>query len=283
MKKYARYCINAFNACLALCVAAIPFQTQAQQRPLWELGIGTAAMHLPYYRGSESGRGYVLPYPYIIYRGEYLNVDEGEVRGLLYQSDDFVLDLSMAGGVPVPSDENGPRIGMPDLDPTLEFGPSAEFRLWHNKDRRGQHLWLHLPLRAAYSLDGRDTAHEGWIFAPYLEFSHASRDGSLEHSISFGPMFADDAYHDYFYGVNPAFATPSRPAYEGRSGYNGSRLTLLTQKRVDSFFLSAFLRLDQLNGAVFTDSPLLQTRNYHIIGIAVSWILARSDETVYSR
>lgn len=283
MKKLVKFYSSASKTWLALCLTSIPLLSQAQQRPLWELGIGTTAMHLPYYRGSENGRGYVLPYPYAIYRGEYLNVEEGQIRGLLYQGNDFVLDLSLAVGVPVPSDENGPRVGMPDLDPTLEFGPSLEFRLWHNKDRRGQNLWLHLPLRAAYSIDGRDSAHEGWILAPYLEFNHTSRDGSLEHSISFGPMYADDAYHDYFYGVKPAFATPNRPAYEGRSGYNGSRLTLVTKKRVDNFSLSAFLRLDQLNGAVFTTSPLLQTRNYHIIGIAVSWILARSDETVYSR
>ncbi len=171
---------------------------------------------------------------------------------------------------------------MPDLDPTLEFGPSLEFRLWHDGRRWGQNLWLRLPLRAAYSIDGRDTAHEGWIFAPYIEFNHTSRDGSLEHSISLGPMYADDAYHDYFYGVNPAYATPTRPAHEGRSGYNGSRITLVTEKRIDNFSFSAFIRLDQLNGAVFTDSPLLQTRSYHIVGIAVSWILARSNETVYS-
>jgi len=286
--KLAKSCSNAFRliSLLALTCLATPdlalAQTQPQQKPLWELGIGTAAMQLPYYRGSETGRGYLLPYPYLTYRGDFLNVDDGEVRGLLYQSDSVIVDLSLAGGVPVPSDQDGPRQGMPDLSPSVEFGPSLDLRLWDKDQHRGQKLWLRLPLRAAYSIDGRDSAHQGWIFAPYLEFSRESYAANLEYSLSIGPMFADGAYHDYFYGVDPAYATPSRPAYRGRSGYNGSRITLLTQKRIDNFSLTAFVRLDSLSGAAFSGSPLVQSRRFHIIGFAISWILSQSDKRVSS-
>ena len=280
--KFEKSCNSAFSLIGLLALLCLPAQGQAQQKPLWELGIGSAAMQLPYYRGSESGRGYLLPYPYLIYRGEFFNVDKDGLRGLLYRSEDTVLDISLAGGVPVPSDQNGPRQGMPYLKPSIEFGPSLDLRLWDEDRHRGQKLWLHLPLRAAYSIDGSDSAHQGWIFAPYLEFSRESHAAKLEYSLSLGPMFADAAYHDYFYGVSPAYATPTRPAYQGHSGYNGSRITLLVQKRIENFSLAAFIRLDSLNGAAFSDSPLFQTRNYHIIGFAFSWILTQSDKLVSS-
>lgn len=280
--KLAKSCNNAFRLIGLLVLLCLSTQAQAQQKPLWELGIGTAAMQLPYYRGSETGRSYLLPFPYLIYRGDFLNVDDGEVRGLLYQSDTVVIDLSMAAGVPVPSDPNGPRQGMPDLNPSVEFGPSLALRLWDDKQHKDQKLWLKLPLRAAYSVDGRDSAHQGWIFAPYLEFSRETYTSKLKYSLALGPMFADNAYHDYFYGVSPSYATPTRPAYQGRSGYNGSRITLLTQKRIDNFSLAAFIRLDSLHGAVFTDSPLVQTRHYKLFGFAISWILGQSDEMVSS-
>lgn len=281
--KLAKSCNNVFRLIGLLVLTCSATPALAQQKPLWELGIGTAAMQLPYYRGSETGRSYLLPFPYLIYRGDFLNVDDGEVRGLLYQSDSVVLDLSMAGGVPVPSDQNGPRQGMPDLSPSVEFGPSLALRLWDDKPHKDLKLWLHLPLRAAYSVDGRDSAHQGWIFAPNLEFSRETYVSKLKYSLSIGPMFADDAYHDYFYGVSPAYATPTRPTYQGRSGYNGSRITLLTQKQIDNFSLAGFIRLDSLNGATFTDSPLVQTHRYYIVGFAVSWILGQSEQMVSSR
>ena len=286
--KSRKSCNNAFKAApllglLALLGSLFTGNTQAQQRPLWELGIGAAGLYLPYYRGSSSGRSYLLPFPYLIYRGDYLNVDEDGLRGLLYRSEAVALDISLAAGVPVPSDQNGPRQGMPDLDPTVEFGPSLELRLWHDQQHRGKNLWLHLPLRAAYSVTGSSINHEGWLFAPYLEFKHKGELATdLEHSISIGPMFADDAYHDYFYGVAPAYATASRPAYQGHSGYNGSRVTLSTQKHIKNFSVAAFIRLDSLNGASFTDSSLVQTRNYHLFGFALSWILGQSKQMVYS-
>ncbi|HHJ80154.1 MAG TPA: MipA/OmpV family protein [Candidatus Tenderia electrophaga] len=280
--KLAKSCNNVFRLGSLLLLIALTAPAQAQQKPLWELGIGSAVMQLPYYRGSAAERGYLLPYPYLIYRGDFLNIDKNGVRGRLYRSDKLVLNLSLAGGVPVPSDQNGPRQGMPDLSPTIEFGPSLDLRLWNKDQHRGQKLWLRLPLRAAYSVAGRDSAHQGWIFAPYLEFSRESYASQLEYSLSVGPMFADSKYHDYFYGVDPVYATPSRPTYRGRRGYNGSRITLLLQKRINNLSLSAFARLDSLNGTAFNDSPLLQSRRYHIIGFAISWILSQSDKRMSS-
>jgi outer membrane protein len=284
MMKSGKSCNNAFKALLIfLSLGLMTSSALAQQRPLWELGLGLAGLHLPYYRGSNQERGYLLPFPYIIYRGDFFQVDEDGLQGLLYRSPDVVVDLSLAGGVPVPSNKDGARQGMPNLAPTVEFGPSLEFRLWNKENHYHDSLWLRMPLRATYSVDGLHWGHEGWIFAPYLEYSKKPLQAKdMEYNLAIGPIFSDADYHDYFYGVDPAYATPSRPAYKGRGGYSGSRITLTTQKTIGNLTLSAFLRLDNLNGAAFIDSPLVERRSYHIAGFAMIWILGRSETLVYS-
>ena len=268
---------SAITLCLAL---SLSDTSMARELPKWELGIGLTTLNMPYYRGSDQNKTYLLPYPYIIYRGEYLNVDEDGVRGWLFKSDDIKLDLSLAGGVPVPSDQNGRRKGMTDLDPSIEFGPSLEIRL---RETDNHALWLSLPLRAAYSVDGTRFEHQGWGLSPYLEYTtYNTLNSGWESSISLGPIFADDAYHDYFYGVTSQYATATRPAYQASSGYSGSRLTLFAKKQFNSFWLGAFIRFDNLNQAAFEDSPLVATHRYHLVGIAATWILNRSEERVYA-
>ena len=273
---------NAFNLLLSLLLTGLlllPTGGSALERPLWELGAGIATLNAPYYRGSSSSRSYALPYPYLIYRGEYLNIDREGIRGWLYRSDSLNLDLSLAAGLPVPNGQNGPRHGMDKLDPTVEIGPSLEYRLWHSQDRR-QNTWLYLPLRSAFAI-ASPTTYQGWIFAPYLEWKrHDFGRSGWTNSIAIGPLFSNSRYHNYFYGVTPPYSTASRPSYEASSGYSGSRLTLTSGKRFDQLWLSAFARLDTLKGATFSGSPLVESRSYHLIGVTLTWIFSRSEQTV---
>jgi len=50
-------------------IASIP--SHAADEPLWEAGLGIATVYLPDYRGSNHSRGYALPMPYFIYRGDF--------------------------------------------------------------------------------------------------------------------------------------------------------------------------------------------------------------------
>ena len=272
---------SAFNLLLPLLLTGLLLSTSsaARERPLWELGVGVATLNAPYYRGSSSSRSYAIPYPYITYRGEYLNVDREGIRGWLYRSDQLNLDLSLAAGLPVPNGQNGPRSGMNKLDPTVEIGPSMEYRLWRSQDRR-QNAWLHLPLRSAFVVANPAT-HQGWVFAPYLEWRrHDFGRSGWTNSIAIGPLFSDSRYNNYFYGVVPEYSTASRPGYEASNGYSGSRLTLMSGKSFDQLWLSAFARFDTLKGATFSDSPLVESRSYHLIGITLTWIFSRSEQTV---
>lgn len=252
----------------------------AQQLPKWELGAGISALHLQDYRGSAHDNNYLLPYPYLVYRGDRVKFADGNLQGFLFRSPNLKLDISLAGGLPVSSDHNNARSGMPNLAPTVEFGPSILARLWNDPDEH-RSVWLGLPLRSVFSIGDGGIHHQGWVFAPYIEYeSEHYNKNEWGITASVGPLFANSAYHDYYYSVEPQYATTARPAYDSPGGYSGSRVTLIAYRQVGSVKVAAFARFDSLKGASFHDSPLVERDSYHIFGIALTKILAKSKTLV---
>jgi outer membrane scaffolding protein for murein synthesis (MipA/OmpV family) len=266
---------------LVLLAVLAPSGARAEGKPLWEAGVGLAALRLPDYRGSDQYHSYVLPYPYLIYRGDILRVDRERISGRIFETDRVLLDVSLYGSVPVKNDDNPDRRGMPDLDPTFEVGPSLNVTLFEAKPERYT-LKLLLPVRAAFSTDFSSVRHEGWVFHPRLVFEKGDLipGSGVNLGLSVGPMFADRGYHRYFYTVDPAYATALRPAYDAGGGYSGTAFTAGLNKKLDPFILNAFVSLDALDGAVFRDSPLVKTKTSWICGFSVSWVFLKSSRMV---
>jgi len=258
----------------------VSHSAHAQKLPLWEIGVGLGALYLPFYRGASQTKTYALPYPYLVYRGKYLEIDAGSVRGHLFETKRTLLDLSLAAGIPVPSDEDGARVGMPRLDPTLELGPSLEVHLWHHKMKR-RSLTLNFPLRSSFSVSLDHIAQQGWSFSPYLEYAiKSSRHGDWKASLALGPLYADSDYHNYYYQVDAGYASASRPEYNASGGYSGSRVTFTVTKNIGDLWLGGFIRYDDLDGAVFKDSPLVTEGSYMAMGVALTWVFAKSETLV---
>ncbi len=254
-----------------------------EEKPLWELGIGAGILRMPDYRGSDESRYYVLPYPYLIYRGGILKIDERRISGQLFKTDRVLLDISGYGSVPVKSSSNSARAGMPDLDPTFEIGPALRIKLLES-NADGYKLSMALPLRAFFSTDFSSVRHEGWVFSPRLnlEKNNLIPETGLKLGISAGPMFADNSYNAYFYTVEQAYARATRPAYSAGGGYCGSTLTVGLNKAYKQLIFHAFVSADFLHGAVFEESPLVKTRTSVMSGFSVSWLFAKSAKTVTS-
>lgn len=282
-----RSCSPAVWIAIVLVVAVPAGHAQVAEprrsQPVWEAGIGLTALSLPDYRGAGRTRGYLLPLPYLVYRGPWLSVDRGGLRAELLDKGRLELDFSVNLSVPVRSDGNEARAGMPDLRPALELGPQLRARVWDSADRRAR-LRFELPLRYAFALDSslRDV---GFVFHPRLDLSVRAPFGlaGWNGSMVVGPMFATRRHHAYFYSVAPEYATATRPAYDAGSGYSGTQLTLTMSKRFPSYWIGAFLRADWLDGAAFVDSPLVERRTSFSAGIGISWILAESAARVVRR
>jgi outer membrane scaffolding protein for murein synthesis (MipA/OmpV family) len=251
------------------------------EKPLWELGVGLGLLQMPDYRGSDENRLYLLPYPYLVYRGDILKVDEQRISGQIFKTDRILLDFSGFGAVPVKSSNNSARAGMQDLDPTFELGPALKIKLWESKEDKFK-LDLTFPVRAFFSTNFSSVSHEGWVFSPRINFvkDDLIPDTGLNLGISAGPMFADSGYHAYFYTVEPAYATAARPAYSAGGGYSGSTLTVGLGKTYEQFVFNAFVSADFLQGASFENSPLVKRETSFMSGVSVSWIFFKSAKTV---
>lgn len=263
----------------AFLMLAVP--AQAKEEPLWELGVGIGALTMPDYTGSDENLNYVFPIPYVVYNGEILKVDRQGVRGDLFQSDRVKFDISLNAGAPVESGENGARVGMPDLDPTFELGPSLQFLLWRSEDRR--HVWtLRFPVRAVVATDFEESHSAGWRFQPNVNYDaeDVGPGGGWEWGIAVGPVWGSERYHDYYYEVAPQYATASRPAYDADGGYGGIRIGWALRKRFKKVWFGLFARYNYIGGAVFEDSPLVKRSHALVVGGGISYIFAQSDERV---
>jgi hypothetical protein len=80
---------------LMLSVFLLPSNAIGEEKPLWEVGAGLALLQMPDYRGSDENRLYLLPYPYIIYRGDILKVDRERISGRIFKTDKLLLEFSL--------------------------------------------------------------------------------------------------------------------------------------------------------------------------------------------
>jgi hypothetical protein len=247
-----------FELLIAACLAAACGSTAAAavDEPLWEAGIGVAALDFPDYRGSSQSRGYLLPDPYIVYRGRFLRADRHGLRGVFFDSDRVDLNLSVGASLPVDSSRDHAREGMPNLRPSVELGPSLELNLWRAADRQAS-IDLRFPLRGAVTVEAH-SRYVGTQFFPHLNVN----------------VRAPAGFEGWDLGVLAG------PAYEPGGGFAGTQFLVALTKRYPKFWVGGFARYDALASARFAASPLVTSKRYFAAGIAISWIIGQSSERV---
>jgi MipA family protein len=250
----------------------------AEEKPLWEFGLGVGAIAFQDYRGADTTHAYVLPLPYFYYRGKFLQADRNGVRGRLFDQD--WIELNISGNATTPVRRNATRAGMPDLRSTLEIGPSLDLHLWKSADEQVK-FDVRLPVRGVFTLQAPPHAI-GIVATPYAAVDVANVAGQQGWYLGAlaGPLFGDHRYHDYFYSVAPQYATAQRAAYEAHAGYSGAQILASLSKRYPSFWVGAYLRHDFLEGAAFEASPLVKRTSYWAGGFGVAWIIRQSAEMV---
>jgi outer membrane scaffolding protein for murein synthesis (MipA/OmpV family) len=260
---------------LALALAALPLLTHADEQPLWELGLGAGALRLPHYRGSDQDHDWLLPVPYLVYRGSFLRADREGARAVLLETERVQFDLSLAASLPTRSEDDDARRGMDDLAPTVELGPDLRMTLARGA---GWRLDLRAPVRAALTVES-DPRSIGWTATPHLRLDLSDLHG-WKLGLQAGPVWGSRRYHAYFYEVGPADATARRPAYRAPGGFGGGYALATLSRRFEHVWAGAFLRHDTLHGAAFGDSPLVRDRGQLSFGMALTWVFASSTQRV---
>jgi outer membrane protein len=277
------HCLVHLNIKTLILVSLLwfPAAVFADALPLWEVGVGGGVLRIPDYRGAQDARVYPYPFAIPFYRGKYLRSDEQGVRGELLMSNRLKFDFSVDGNVPVKSSDAKVRQGMPDLVPTVQFGPALNIKLWHSRQEE-KSVIAFLPLRFVTAVDFPRLRHIGYTFSPQLSY-HQKLDfigGKWRIGLTGGLEFGSESFHDYYYQVEPAYATANRPAYDAKAGFAGYRAIFTFYRRFTNMWIRISGRNDRIDGAVFENSPLAVRKDGTTAGFVVTWILLKSKTMV---
>ena len=235
-----------------------------------DLGFGAGTMVYPDYLGSKDENVLFIPYPYLSYTSEKLNIDRDGLEGRLFSSSNFNLQVSASGSLPVES--SGAREGMKDLDPALEIGPALVYNVYTN-DKLS--LKLDVPFRAVLSSDLKNVEYRGLIYELRAELEYTYNNYLFQ--LHTGGVWADKKYNNYLYGVGINDLTSNRPLYEGKAGYNGYKTSMGVSKKFDHIWAGAFARHYNLSHNAFADSPLKEKNSGIYGGIFVAYLF---DDTL---
>jgi outer membrane scaffolding protein for murein synthesis (MipA/OmpV family) len=238
-----------------------------------EAGVGLSVVHVPHYIGSDEANDYYLPFPYIRYRSEKLNIDRNLIQGNLWRHGNWSLELSLGGSVKVDSEDNVARQGMSDLDFIVEAGPALHYYFSGSRTDENAIL-LQLPIRVATSTDFTDLSYQGITSIPRLVWrrGYFLNGYEIRPQISAGIRLGDKGYHDYIFGVDDQYVTPDRPSYEAKAGYGGLQLAYSTAVLWDQYLAAFGARYVQVGGATYEDSPLVKRSGSLMVGLALAYL-----------
>ena len=254
MKKIIFFLLSAFSLSL--------FAEESS----YELGLGGAAVTYPSYIGSKSTNTFISPIPYIRYEGEKVSLKRGGFQYRFFDNDEITIDLSLGASLPVESENSNARKGMEDLDFALEVGPRFNYKVYEDPKHK---VTFKLPVRAVISTDIQNFERQGFLVAPNMNYKYNKDDFQIK--VKSGPIWADDDYHNYFYGVRQKDVTATRQSYDAQGGYNGYRNTISFRYKQNKWNYGAFVSHFNIEGASFDDSPLVETENALFLGTFISY------------
>lgn len=269
---------------------APPAPATAAEQPLWELRLGGSALYAPDYPGSDDSHWHAVGAPIFVYRGDRIRIGADEpnaaARAIAIENRRFEISISADASYGTDSSENDAREGMPDLDPQFEIGPQLTINLidsgWTDDGRR--RLRILLPVRDVGATDFKSWDNLGYIFQPTLTYRRQTLDRKMSFSTSLAAVFASEGVQDYYYQVDPAYATADRPAYDAQGGYLGTHLQISGRREIRPG-LNVYLtyRLRSLAGAENEDSPLHREDLTQAFSVSAVWTALRSDRPARNR
>ncbi len=260
--------------------AQVSQNTLSDSQPQYELGAGALLLNIPDYPGSSNNRFRMIPFPFYIYRGEYLRSDDEGSRARLFSSKNHEFGLSFSFNFPVRSNNNIARAGMPDLDSLIAVGPRILFRLL---DKKSNHkLNFTIAARANYSSNFKSRFRaEGMSFEPRFNHWYRWEEQKITVFSGFGFEFGSVEINRFFYDVPFEFTNPQRSIYSSKSGLIEASASFgIGASLTPSVFLFAATSLRNLDWAANHESPLVETRNNQAYILGLIWTFYESQERV---
>lgn len=254
--------------------------------PQFEFGVAAAALQVPAYPASavKNERQFILPW--FVYRSDSVQVKDGGVELVAYESDRLKVDMGIGGSLNADTSETPLREGMPDLDFLLELGPRFDVPL-SNVTRNGIRARLNwvTSLRLAVSTDFRRLDYRGPVLNTELSYRMAGfNNDKVSLSASVSSTWLGNELMDYFYSVGDEFVTASRRGFNASGGFLnfGASLGISFEPTPD---IDTYIGIGRrfFNGSENEDSPLFEKDSNTNIVVAASWRLYKSKKLVSVR
>lgn len=268
------------TALIVLFLAPSARAQAVEDDPLIEVGVLGAGGSLPDYPASGQNHFHYIALPYLIYRGEYLQVSANSIRGIFLKTDRVSLDVSASGSLS--SHDDTARRGMPGLDDMGQIGPRLNVLL--ARDAMHGKIDFELPLRAVVSTDYKSVAYRGLILAPEIGYANVNFiDSGGAFRLWVGPEFASTRLMDYYYEVAPQFTTSARPQYTADGGYLGSHIDITYRHPIGQrASIVTYAGAELFTGAANEASPLFKKQFGLSAGLAFSYSFYESDAKAHA-
>ncbi len=278
--------VKGYAACLLLAAcggAAVAQESEhsplAPDEPLWELRIGASALYGPAYPGSSENKTNGVGAPLFIYRGRKVRFGEfGVARAITAETKKLELDISLDAAYS--AEDAKARAGMPDLDYLFQIGPQVVAHLydtgWTENGRT--ELIGFAPVRGVAHSDFKSIGHAGFLAEPSIMFRR-QYPGQLRTSWNarIFASIADENLMDYWYSVDPQYATISRPFYDAKGGYLSTALNVSwTRELTEDFQIFITYQGRYFGGSANRDSPLMEKDFTNAISFSFVWKALKS-------
>ncbi len=258
--------------------------TIRQSRPVWEFGVGGGYFSGYDYPASNDRNRRLIALPFFVYRSPLVRFGDGGIRAIAIENARVKLDLSIGGSLNASSEGNRARAGMPDLDFLFEIGPQLEVRLLDRPVESGGRLQARFTseVRAVLVTDFKSVGGQGVVAEVGLGMNYRRIRGSaIDLFSAVDVTYANERLQDYFYQVDPQFATPARETFDAGGGYLETRLFTgigFQPRKNIRVFLGAFTGL--FDGARNQNSPLFETTTQTGFAAGFAWTIKTSKDTV---
>ena len=253
------------------------FRVEAHEKPLFQWGAMVGHGMLAAYPASDQYRYLTLPFPYVSYQGDiFLTDDEDGTRFRLIRNENFDFDLSFGGSFTTSGEHINARQGMPNLDWTFELGPRLLYYFYKNP--RVGNIRVGIPVRASFATDFTFIRHVGYLFCPTFQIDKYNfLTDKLDLFFMLTMNSFDRGEADFFFGVDPKYQTPERPAYEAQGGYFDWEASLSAKYQWSNKMFLVGAQYADHSGAKNDTSPLFRSRINQSYFVGFGWVFGKID------
>lgn len=270
--------LHRFTRAIMLLFFLSSISSASEDKPLWEYGLGVGAIRYAHYPASDQYSELTLPFPTFQYRGEILRADDQDGgRAYLFKKNNWSLQFSGSGRVPLDSSKNSTREGMENIPLVINAGPQVVYS--------DNYAWeFKISAFPSFKVDDRSFKTNGGIAKAHILYNwyvgpvdSGYTSVSFSGTLALSSTMASQEFNATYYEVSTQDATPHRPPHRATEGVLENQISYF--QRVNSGKLSLYLGASYSDFSMSTNrhSPLHKINSNMEYAVGLTYVLGESS------